>query len=168
MRAPGASAYKVHPHSTLPGVAGKKHIVRLVALTAALCCATAALDGCRGDNINFGPSGAQVAGILIGGAAAVAVGTIAVVEVHKSHHNIRGCVSSGSNGLELQTQDGSKTYALTGATSDIKTGDQVRLHGNKLKRPKHSTGTQTFEVTQVSKDYGPCKLAPAAAKTVTP
>jgi len=55
-----------------------------------------------------------------------------------------------------------KTYALVGATGDIKVGDLVQFHGTKVRKVKNSTGDQTFAVEKISRDYGPCTLKPGA------
>jgi hypothetical protein len=116
------------------------------------------MTNCRSSG-SFGPSGGEVAGIAIA-AGAVVAGAVAL-EVHHSHHMLKGCVSSGPGGLELQTQGGAKTYELSGATANIKAGDRVLVHGLRVKQPKHTTADQTFSVERVSKDYGACKLNPA-------
>ncbi|HEY0796040.1 MAG TPA: hypothetical protein VGD64_09690 [Acidisarcina sp.] len=102
---------------------------------------------------SLGPSGAEVAGVIVGVGAVIGVGV--ALEVSHSHHILKGCASSGPNGLELQT--GTKNYLLSGATTDIKPGDIVRVHGSRVKQQKHSTADQTFSVEKLNKDYGPCK-----------
>jgi len=109
-------------------------------------------------------TGAEAAGIAI--VAGVVIGTVVLVEVHKSHHNVKGCVYAGPGGIEVQTLgDNPTSYTLSGDASHVKVGDVVRLHGSKLKKKKGDSGDQMFVVEKLSKDYGPCK---AAIKTPTP
>jgi hypothetical protein len=110
---------------------------------------------------SLGPSGAEVAGVIVGVGALIGVGV--AVEVNHSHHIVKGCASTGPDGLELQT--GARTYLLSGATADIKPGDMVRVHGSRVKQSKHSTANQTFFVEKLNKDYGPCKSSPKPAPT---
>ena len=132
-----------------------------IALASLVCCATIGNTGCtnnlKNDDFKFGPSGAQVTAAAIG-VGAVVVGTVVLIHVHQSHHTVKGCVSSGQNGLEVQTQGDLKTYALVGDTANVKVGDLIRFHGSKVKKVKGSSGNQTFSVERVSRDYGPCKL----------
>jgi hypothetical protein len=117
-------------------------------------------------------TGAEVAAIAI--VAGVVVGTVILVEVHHSHHTIKGCVSAGQNGLQVQNDGDMKMYDLTGVTADVKVGDQVRVHGAKEKKTK-GAADQIFVVEKMNKDYGPCKVSPkppantrAPAVTTTP
>jgi hypothetical protein len=140
-------------------------VVGMIGLSVYLLCgAQSSPQACQTTRI--GPSGGQVAaGVAI--VAAVVVGTVVLVEVHKNHHRVKGCVFDGPSGIELRTGgDTPKVYSLTGDASKIKVGDMVRLHGNKVKKTKDSTGDQTFTVETITKDYGPCKL-PALATSPT-
>jgi hypothetical protein len=139
---------------------GKKLAVA-VALTSLLSCNLLTLTGCKGQNTPVGPSNGEIAGIIIG--AAVVVGGTTAILIHAKHsfHQVQGCVSSGPNGLEVQT-DNKQTWLLAGYTPDIQVGEQVKLKGLKVKRPKHSPGNPTFQVGEIMKDYGPCKADPAA------
>jgi hypothetical protein len=133
-----------------------------IALASLVCCVSVGSTGCtnglNNKNFSFGPSVGQITAAAIGIGAAVAVTTVVLIEVHRSHHTVKGCVSSGQNGLQVQTQDDMKTYALAGNTANIKVGDLVRFHGTKAKKVKGSAGDRTFTVEKISKDYGPCKL----------
>ena len=128
--------------------------------TSMLC---AALMGCCGPNdpscrnVRLGPSGAEVAGVAIGVGAVIA--TVVAVEVHHAHHTLDGCVSSGPGGMQIQTQRATKTYMLSGQMTNIAAGQRVRLHGTRVKQPKHSTAAPIFTVESTSKVYGPCKLS---------
>lgn len=107
---------------------------------------------CR--NVSFGPSGAEVAGVTLAVGAAVA--TVIAVEVHHAHHTLNGCVSSGPGGMQLHDHSGTKTYTLSGNTANLTAGDRVRLHGTRLKQPRHGRADPTFAVERRTKDYGPC------------
>jgi hypothetical protein len=132
-----------------------------IALASLVCCGsvgpTGCTDGLQNTKIGFGPSGAQVTAAAIG-VGAVVVTAVVLTKVHHSHHTLKGCVISGQNGLQVQTQDDMKTYALAGDTANIKVGDLVRFHGTKVKKVKGSAGDQTFTVEKISRDYGPCKV----------
>jgi len=145
----------------------RKNLIVTVALTSLLSCNLLPLSGCKGTgNFNIGPSGGEIAGVIIGAAVIVGGTTAILIHVNHSHHQVKGCVSSGPNGLEVQTTD-SKTWLLTGNTPNVQVGDLIKFHGTKLKRPKHSTGSPTFEVEKISKDYGPCKAAPASKASLS-
>jgi len=148
-------------HSDSRPSAGRRRTKKIVAVAMAslVCCVAVGPTGCtnglQNQNVSFGPSGAQVTAAAIGVGAAVVV---TVVLVNHSHHTMKGCVSSGQNGLQIQIQDDMKTYALAGDTANIKVGDLVRFHGTKEKKVKGSSGYQTFTVEKISRDYGPCML----------
>lgn len=128
-----------------------------MAVVSLICCGAAAPTTCNTSNDHFGPSGAEVAGVAVGVGGGI-VAAVVLVEVHHSHHTLKGCVFSSPNGLELQTQNDKKTYTLAGETASIKAGDMVRFHGSRVKKIKDSSGDQTFTVEKISKDYGPCKV----------
>lgn len=115
-----------------------------------------------GGGLNIGPSGAEVAGAIVG-VSAVIVGAVVLVEVHHSHHTLKGCVASTSDGLQMISASGGETYALSGTTTDLKVGDTVRVHGAKHKQK--GSAERTFVVEKLNKDYGPCKASPAKAGT---
>jgi hypothetical protein len=118
-----------------------------------------------------GPSEGEVIGAAVGVVAAVAIGTVVLVEVHKSHHTIKGCVLAGAGGLQVQDTDNGRVYNVSGVTADVKVGDVVRLHGDKQKMAKGET-SQGFVIEKMSKNYGPCKVpqtvAAAAPATAAP
>jgi len=105
----------------------------------------------------------QAIGIVVGSAAAITVVTI--VLVHNSHPTLKGCVTAGPGGMLVHNEGDQKIYALTGTTASLKVGDIVKVKGKKPRKQKDSAGDQVFTVTQVGKDYGPCKapLAPVAS-----
>ncbi len=88
-------------------------------------------------------------------------GTVVLIAVHNAHHTIKGCVLKGAGGLRVQDKD-LNLYDLSGATADLKVGDQVKVHGDKFKKAKGAT-SQLFVVQKMSKDYGPCQLGVTAA-----
>ena len=133
-----------------------------IALASLVCCVAVGPTACTNglgqlSNQRIGPSGGQITAAAIG-VGAVVVGTVVLIEVHHSHHTVKGCVFSDQNGLQVQTQGDVKTYTLAGETANIKVGDLVRFHGTRLKKVKGSAGNQTFTVEKISRDYGPCKL----------
>ncbi len=142
----------------------RRGIVAFVALSSLLLCGATSPSGCNSSQDQIGPSKGEVDGIAVGIVAVIVVGTVVLVEVNKSHHNLKGCVTAGPDGLTLHTDGNSKVYALTGATANVKVGDVIKVHGSKSKGKKDSAGDQDFAVEKMSRDYGPCKalLAPPA------
>jgi hypothetical protein len=139
-------------------------ILCLTGLSAFLLCGSTAPATCKE---NIGPSNGEVYGIAAGVAAGLTIGIIVLVEVHKSHHQIKGCVSTGPTGLEVENESDHKIYTLTGASTSLKAGDIVKVKGNKEKQPKGVTANHLFQVEKMSRDYGPCKV-PAAAPATQP
>jgi hypothetical protein len=142
------------------------HLRPATALTLALilivCCgATSGSCNTSNDNFSIGPSKGQVIGVTVAAVAVVAAAIIIPVEVSKSHHTLKGCILSTPSGLELHTTD-NKTYALSGATADLSPGSTVRIHGDRQKHDKNTTGDQLFIVQKMQKNFGPCQVfAPA-------
>jgi hypothetical protein len=112
-------------------------------------------------NKPIGPSTGEVIGVGVAAAAVITIGTVVLVHTHNSHHTIKGCVVSGPAGIQIQSGSGAdmKTYTLAG-DPNIKVGDLVKVHGDKVKKVKNSTDNQTFTVEKLNKDYGPCKATP--------
>jgi len=137
-------------------------IVSMLALSSFLLCGASSPTTCNSSG-HIGPSTGEVVGAAVGISAAVVVGVVVLVEVNKSHHSIKGCVSAGPNGVVVENDSDKKSYLLVGDPSKVKVGDVVRLRGTKEKKQKGSSGTQDFVVTEMSRDYGPCKAAPTAA-----
>jgi hypothetical protein len=121
------------------------------------CCTTG--QPCQSSG-SLGPSNGEVIGIIAGTGVAITAGT--VVAVNHAHHTLKGCASTGPDGLELETDSDKKTYSLVGITTGIQAGEVVKLHGNKVKKHKDNPGHQEFLVQKVTKDYGPCKVLTAA------
>jgi hypothetical protein len=132
-------------------------IVSMTLLTCLLLSGATAPQTCNTSNESIGPSKGEVIGVAVAVVGVVAIGTVVLVEVHKSHHTIKGCVLAGPSGLQVQDTSNQKIYDVTGVTANVKVGDQVRLHGNKEKKAKGAT-TQTFTIEKLNKDYGPCKV----------
>ena len=128
-------------------------------IAASLLLVSGTSNSCNSSNTQIGPSGGEVAGAIVG-VSAVIVGGIVLVEVHHSHHTLKGCVSSTPDGLSIIDSNG-RSYVVTGNSGGLKVGDQVRLHGSKEKQK--GTTERSFVVEKISKDYGPCKNAASAA-----
>jgi hypothetical protein len=137
-------------------------IMAFAGLSSILLCGASSTQGCNDPNFNVGPSTGQIVGVAVGAGAVIAVGTIVIVEVHKSHHIIKGCVTAGPDGILVHNDGDRKIYALTGITANVKVGDIVKVNGNKNKKQKDSAGDEDFIVAKINKDYGPCKAALAA------
>ena len=133
-------------------------IVSMIAVSLFLLCGQTAPVECKG---SIGPSTGEVVGVGVAAVGVITVGTIVLVHVHNSHHNIKGCVVSGPSGIQIKSGTGSdmKTYTLSGDTN-VKVGDLVKVHGSKVKKVKNSTDDQTFMVEKLNKDYGPCTTTP--------
>jgi hypothetical protein len=136
-------------------------IVCFIILGSLLTCGSTAPPGCTTGSI--GPPKGEVVGAAVGIVAVVVVGTVVLVEVNKSHHTVKGCVTAGPDGLTLHSDGNGKTYALTGVTANVKVGDVIKAHGSKQKGQKDSAGDQDFMVEKMSRDYGPCKADLASA-----
>ncbi|MGD0630769.1 MAG: hypothetical protein ABR987_15675 [Terracidiphilus sp.] len=91
--------------------------------------------------------------------AAALVGVGFYFALHHSH-NLRGCVVDGPKGMELQTQNG-QSFVLFGETAAMKAGEQVKVVGSRQKTGKGGTGTQSFVVERLDRNYGACPAAPA-------
>ncbi len=139
----------------------KARLIAKLLLPSLLASTLMPLEGCKGQKLNIGPSGGEVAGVIIG--AAVIIGGTTAILVHESHahHQVKGCVSSGANGLQIETAD-KKTWLLTGNTPNIQAGNLVKLHGNKIKQPRQATTAPTFDVEKIDKDFGTCKVSAAS------
>jgi hypothetical protein len=108
----------------------------------------------------IGATNGQIAGVLVGIAAAGAAIGVGVYFLVRHDHTLIGCTSSGVNGLELLNDGDHQRYNLIGTTADIKEGARIRVSGKK--KGKSTGGGQTFLVEKLSKNFGPCH-APSAA-----
>jgi hypothetical protein len=148
-----------------PPLSRRWAITAFAAMASVLCTGASSPSGCGSGSSSFGnigPSGAEVAGAAVGIGAVIAVAIIVPVESSRSHHNISGCIVTGSSGLELKTSE-AKTYSLEGDAASVKVGDKVRIHGSKIKKTKDATGPGVFRVEKLSRDYGPCPVAATSA-----
>jgi hypothetical protein len=135
-------------------------VISAVALSSFLLCGATAPTSCTSASSgNIGPSEGEVVGAAVGVVAVLVVGTVVIVEVNKSHHRLKGCVTAGPNGLELYDAGNQKIYTLTGITANVKVGDIIQVHGSKQKGQKDSTGAQDFKVEKMSRDFGPCQAS---------
>lgn len=150
-----------------PPVSRRWGIMAFAAMAAVLCTGASSPAGCAPGSSSFGnigPSGAEVAGAVVGIGAVIAVAIIVPVEISRSHHNITGCIVTGPSGLELHTSD-AKAYSLEGNAASIKVGDKVRIHGSKIKKTKDSTGPGVFKVEKLSRNFGPCPVTSTPSST---
>jgi hypothetical protein len=145
-------------------------IIVFTALSSMLLCGASSPSGCTNNsnsNNNIpgtSLSSGQAIAIAAGGVAVVVVGTVVLVEVHKSHHTLKGCVTAGPGGITVLNERDQRVYALTGITAGVKLGDIVKVNGNREKGQNDSAGDEDFTITHFSRDFGPCKaaLAPPA------
>jgi hypothetical protein len=141
-------------------------LISLAAASSLLLCAANSTSGCNSSG-HIGPSTGEIVGATVGIAAAVVVGTVVLVEVNKSHHTIKGCVTAGPDGILVHNESDQKIYSLSGVTAEVKVGDVVKVHGSKEKNQKDSSSDIGFVVARMSRDYGPCKAALAAPASPT-
>ncbi len=127
-----------------------------------VCVALSSLLVCRANSQGFGNTipgtsitPGQAVGIVVGSAVAITV--VTVILVHNAHPTLKGCVTAGTGGLLMHNDGDQKMYALSGTTASVKVGDVVKVKGKKYKKQKDSAGNEEFSVTQIGKDYGPCK-----------
>ena len=100
-------------------------------------------------------SNGTIAGAIVGIAAGVAV--IVVVAVHYSKkRTITGCVHGQGSELTLTDEADKQTYALSGDTTGIKSGDRMKVHGKKVKT-KGTNQPLTWQAKTVAKDFGVCQ-----------
>ena len=67
----------------------------MAVLTVFLLCGATAPQQCTpAKTQSSSDAGIVAAGVAV--VAVVAIGTVVLVEVHKSHHQVRGCVTAGS------------------------------------------------------------------------
>ena len=100
-------------------------------------------------------SNGEIAGAIAGVAAAGAAVAIIVVHEHNVH-TLKGCVSSDAGGLQMENAGDKRSYALTGDTGGIKSGERVKLSGKKMKGDEDH---KQFAVSKLTKDYGTCEVA---------
>jgi hypothetical protein len=134
----------------------QKFGILAIAALAPLCfCGATSPTGCQ-PQPKPSNAGIYATAAAIGGG--IVVGAIILVEVNKSHHTVKGCVTSGPSGLLVRNESDNQNYALVGVTANTKAGDRVKLHGSKDKKTKDSAGDRTFVVEKLTRDYGPCTV----------
>jgi hypothetical protein len=131
---------------------GLRTFLAKVAVCALIVTATATAKGQFGYKVTKGTEAGVIA-VLVGVGVGVGVGIY--FAVHHGHA-LTGCAVSGSNGLQLQSDQ--QTYALIGNVAAIKPGDRVRVAGKKEKT--NAGGSEQFLVERVAKDYGVCTVVP--------
>lgn len=102
---------------------------------------------------NIGPSKGEIAGVIIGAAAVIAVTVVVVYHVTHKHPSLTGCVASGANGMSLTNAKDKKIYALSGDLSALQDGQQFTVKGKKSKDP---SGQFAFHVEKITKSLGLC------------
>ena len=128
-----------------------------LALVLTGCCAPNA-PNCQNESI--GPSEGEVVGAIVGVVAVVGVATAVIITADHTHHNIKGCILTTPAGLEIADANTRKRFLLSGATSDLKDGSLVRIHGSREKKPHGSASDQGFVVQSLTKNYGACTMSP--------
>jgi len=146
----------------------RTRIISVLALSCSLLGFLPAAHSQQGFTFNIGPSKGEVVGASVGAAAVITAAIVIPVLIVHKHHNIKGCVLTADNGLQLRQAD-AKTFTLTGLTADVKPGNLVSLHGTRQKARKGTTDDLNFAVDNLTRDYGPCKLpAPTTSLASTP
>ena len=92
--------------------------------------------------------------IIVGGVAVVAAVGVGVFFAFHHGSSIKGCAVNGPDGLEIRTQNGASVYQLSGATSEVRAGDLVRVRGKK--KSAKDGDVPMFVVKGLAKDYGVC------------
>jgi hypothetical protein len=101
-------------------------IISMIVLTSFLLGGATSPQSCNTSNsqpTTIGPSKGEVVGAAVAVVAVVVVATVVLVEVHNSHHTIKGCVSMGPSGLKGETDQGfviqkiSKNYGACQVTA---------------------------------------------------
>ncbi len=129
--------------------------IAIAALAPFFLCGATSPTGCQQQSQ---PSNDGIYATAAAVAGGIVLGAVILVEVNKSHHTVKGCVSAGPNGLLVRNESDNQNYALVGVTVNTKVGDRVRLHGAKDKKSKDSAGDRTFVVEKMTRDYGPCTV----------
>jgi hypothetical protein len=122
--------------------------VLIVALCVVL--ATPARADQLGDDIRNAVIG------IVAVAAALVVITVVIVHESRKKRTVTGCVISVPNGMSVTDEKDKRIYALSGNTSDIKTGDRVTLHGKRV-NPKGASAPLAWNVSNETKDFGACQ-----------
>ncbi len=108
-------------------------------------------------NIAYAPDSKAIPVIV--GVVAVAAGIVFVSYLLLRTPRTTGCVVATSNGLALDSERSDHAvYALENAGDRFKPGERIRIVGKRRGVP----GKRTILVTRLSKDYGACRVSPAA------
>jgi hypothetical protein len=102
------------------------------------------------DCCQIGPTGAQVAGAVIG--AAVVIGVIVYLAVPKQT-TIEGCVTSSDGTPQIINERDHKSYLLLSDQFAIAPGQRMKLKG---KKGKDKSGVRPLRVKKILKDEGTC------------
>jgi hypothetical protein len=83
---------------------------------------------------------------------------VVAVSVHHRHKKdaITGGVVAGDNEMRITDEENGESYVISGATTDVRPGDRMRLLGKKVK-PKGADKTRVWEAKEVIKDFGVCQ-----------
>jgi hypothetical protein len=128
--------------------------IALASLAPLFFCGSTSPTACKEQQ----PSNAGIYATAAAVGGGIVVGAVILVEVNKSHHTVKGCVTAGPNGLLVRNESDNQNYALVGVTANTKVGDRVKLHGAKDKKAKDSSADRTFVVEKMTRDYGPCTV----------
>jgi hypothetical protein len=134
--------------------AGHRNILAMVAACALLVTAT---DTAKAQ---IGVTNSQARWVAVGIAAigaGIGLGIYFAVRPHR--HSLTGCAGSGPDGPELVSENDQQVYALAGEIAGIKSGERIRVSGNKEK--KSAGALPQFRVEKLNKDFGACKAQPA-------
>ena len=131
---------------------GRKLLSSVVIITLSfVLCFPAEAQSSSGKIVSNG----TIAGAIVGVVAGVVV--VAIVAVHYSKKRfITGCVHSGTSEMTVTDEKDKQIYALSGDTTNVKSGDRVTLRGKKGKA-KGAGMTRIWETKNVSKDFGVCQ-----------
>jgi hypothetical protein len=122
-----------------------------VLLLCALCLATTKTASADVGNVGD----AKATGVIF---AIVGVGALIGVGIYYAihhGHSLRGCASSQSDGIQILNEGDRQSYLLGGDVNGIKSGDRIRVSGDKQKNG--GSGRQFF-VKKLSKNYGSCSV----------
>ncbi len=135
-----------------------RFVARMLVVTAVLWFLPASVDaqtnspyGCCYSSIGrIGPSGGEVAAVIVGAAVVIGVGTYFLA---RAPHPT-GCVVSQGGALGLQgSAPGDSLYLLEGETGMLHAGERVKVIGRKHRNPDRQ---RVIMVSRVAKDYGQC------------
>lgn len=136
----------------------RKRLVSLIALASFLLCET----------VSPRPSAAEPqegAAVVVGIGAGVVIGTVALVELFHHKRTIRGCITEGPDGLQIEDEADHSVYLLRGKRAEeARPGLAAAVRGKKKKK-KHEL---LFEVKNVRAEYGPCGQPPAVVAVAAP